>query len=258
MSGLKENFISPTAYNSLPTIQEVADVPSIYNKDRDDLRDLLQKHQVPDVVCVRLIHKHFDIVDGEIMVLREVQVQSQGTIQIMGPMNPQKSPKLRGLNYIVDDDGQFQSYEYTTSEGPDMENYGAFLKEFRQIIIERGLQTKWGLKIGVPQDKMGWIEFEFPEKRSTLAIPPGVELPSLENELSVTTDWRSDAGPIMRCSHCNHCTHCKHWPYDGLDDKHRFGKCCDDLDENELCFAGVKVKSGSPIHDIISAAIMAM
>lgn len=129
-------------------------MPKIHRNDLDDLRHLLQKHNVPDVICVRLIHKHVDALDDEVMVLRAIPVSPHGIIQIMGPMSPKCTTTFRGLNYIVNDDGEFQTYEYTTAEGPDMSNYSA-LKEFSQIIVERGLQRKWGLKIGLAEDKGG-------------------------------------------------------------------------------------------------------
>src|SRR5271163_2375717 len=36
-----------------------------------------------------------------------------------------------------------------TSEGPDFSQYPAFIEEFTKMIVDRGLQRKWGLKSGL-------------------------------------------------------------------------------------------------------------
>ena len=254
MSLLKDKFMQSKTYNGLPFIHEVADIPKVHRKDLDDLRGLLQKHNVPEVVCVRLIHKHFDALDDEVMVLRAIPVSPHGIIQIMGPMMPQSATSLRGLNYIVNDDGELEAYEYTTAEGPDMSNYSEFLKEFSHIIVERGLQRKWGLKVGLAEDKGGWTEFEFPDKRSTLTIPQGIPLPPFQYDFSVTTDWHVEGGPITRCWHCNHCNHCGHCNHGGW----WTVPSSTGSEESDLYFAGEKLESGSPIHTVVRTAIMAM
>ena len=253
MSSLQNNFISSSSYNSLPNIYDVADVPTIHRKDLDDLRQVLQKHNVPPTVCIRLLHKHFDAVDGEVMVLRVISVPSEGNVQIMGPMIPRESERsLRGLNFMIDDDGQFHPYEYTTSPAPDMSNYELFLEEFSRMIIERGLQRKLGLKLGIEEGVTGWTEFEIPEKRATLMIPQGVKLPDAEYELSVSTDFYAATGPITRCYHCSHCYHCDHGGYWKGVEEYSSGK------DKTLFFAGQRLENGSPVHNIVGTAIMAM
>jgi hypothetical protein len=250
MSLLNNNFVSSTTYNSLPHIRDVTDVPKVNYDDLDDLRALLTKHNVPASVCVRLIHKHFDAVDGELMTLREISVPSHGNVQIMGPMEPTLTSQLHGIHYFVDKDGQLQSYEYTTSEAPDMSKYTAFFEEFCHIIAERGLQRKFGLKLKREVDKTGWTEFEFPDKRGTVMIPEGVPLPEGDYEISVATEWYAkhddDCYGLAYCRHCtfphSFCHHCH---------QHNSGAMSSD---REFYLGGKKVEPGSPVHSIVAAA----
>lgn len=240
MSALK--FMSSMAYNTLPHIYEVHDVPILFRKDLDDLRALLRKHKLPAVVSIRLIHKHFDTVDDEVMVIRTISVPPQVDIRVMGPMTPQRAPPLRGIHYLVDEEGQLQSYEYTTSSGPDISGYETFLAEFCDIIIERGLQRKWGLGVGVEGDRTDWNEFEVPSKRSTLMIPRSVVLPAYDYQLAVVTDWAAES------EHGNY--YCEA-DSSGMHQLIRY-------DQGQLCFAGKKLEYSSSIYSILSAAIIAM
>src|SRR5271167_1762535 len=143
MTLITDSIVPAHTYNALPLIENSAKIPEIDREHLDDLRALLQKHRVPQEVCVRLIHKHFDVLEDEIMVLRTIPAPPYGIIQLMGPLKPQATSGLRGLNYFVNDHGDFEAYEYTTAKGPDLYNYGAFLKEFAEIVVERGLQWRW-------------------------------------------------------------------------------------------------------------------
>lgn len=60
MASLVDNFVPSSTYNTLPLISQVAGVPKEHSQDLQDLRELLNKHNVPKGVSVRLIHKHFD------------------------------------------------------------------------------------------------------------------------------------------------------------------------------------------------------
>lgn len=75
MALLKDTFISPSVYSSLPHITDVSNVPTDHLSDLADLRTLLAKHNVPSGVSVRLIHKHFDAMDSEVMAFKQVEAQ---------------------------------------------------------------------------------------------------------------------------------------------------------------------------------------
>jgi hypothetical protein len=243
MTTFETAFISSGKYNSLPTIHDVADV-SEHHKDRDDLCALLRKHSLPLGINVRLIHKHFDTLNNEVMVFRSLGCSSVANFQIMGPMLLPHVPTLRGLHYLVDEFSHLQPYEYTTSEGPDLSQYPAFLEEFTEMIVDRGLQRKWGLKSGLDGDN-SYTEFEVPEKRSTIMIPTEVALPTLESTKTVVTDWANVQGtsPLAK-GNCieTRSTH------------HQTSK----VGKDEYYLADTRLERGSVIYDVVRSGIMAM
>lgn len=111
MASIKDNFVSPAVYNHLPHIADVANVPKDDAKDIADLRALLAKHNLPNGVAIRLIHKHFDLHDGEIMAFKEVTAKPFGNVLVMRPVASAATLQAHGLNYFVDDAGQLQAYE---------------------------------------------------------------------------------------------------------------------------------------------------
>lgn len=261
MSSLKDIFISSAIYNSLPYITDSAEVPTTHQKDLDDLRSLLDKHAMPAAVCLRLIHKHFDTSDDEVMVFRTIPVPHHGHIQIMGPMKFEQASPLHGMNYFVNQDGELQAYEYTTDDALDVSAYEEFFSEFRDLIIERGLQRKWGLKIGREGEEAGYTEFEVAEKRSTIMVPLGIAVPEYEYEVTVTTDWPAkNVPPKVKCRHCHHCKHCTHCRKTkrGGHGQGRKVKAGGEGDSEDLYLAGEILEFGTPIYTILDTAIMAM
>lgn len=261
MSLLKSEIISSLSYNALPAIKENSNVPVDFHDDLAYLRRLLQKHSVPSSVGVRLVHKHFDTVDGEIMVFRTVEVPSVGTVQIMGPMQSHHGNHVRGLNYFVDHNGDLQAYEYTTSKGPNMSEYQTFLDEFAQFIVNRGLQMKWGLKVGGSgtDEEMGFSEFEVPEKRSTLMIPDGIGLPPFEYESDVVTDWYAAGVKPLALSRCTKTRSGQHHSTGGNCKSTRSGKHYQSKHAVDgLFLAGEKLETGSPIYNVVRTAIAVM
>lgn len=74
MATLHNTLVSSFIYNALPLISEVDAAVDSQSRDFEDLRALLQKHNVPKSVSIRLLHKHFDTKDGEVMVFENVPV----------------------------------------------------------------------------------------------------------------------------------------------------------------------------------------
>lgn len=88
MASLTETLVPFDTYNSLPHIRDVANAPEEHANDLKDLRELLDKHKVPKDVSIRLIHKHFDTKDGEVMIFDKVTIPGHGIAQIMKPVVP--------------------------------------------------------------------------------------------------------------------------------------------------------------------------
>ncbi|GJC90446.1 hypothetical protein ColLi_13284 [Colletotrichum liriopes] len=136
MATLIDTFVPSSTYNTLPLISQVAGAPTDHFQDLKDLRDLLNKHNVPKGVSVRLIHKHFDTTKGEVMVFDKIPVPGHGVVQIMKPIVPPSSNQLRGIHYFVNDNASLQAYEYGNYDVPDMSSLQPFLAEFCSLVSE--------------------------------------------------------------------------------------------------------------------------
>ncbi|GJD04213.1 hypothetical protein ColKHC_13038 [Colletotrichum higginsianum] len=182
MSSLIDTFVPSSTYNTLPLISQVAGAPTDHSQDLQDLRELLNKHNVPEGVSVRLIHKHFDTTEGEVMVFDKIPVPGHGFVQIMKPIVPPNGNQLRGIHYFVDDNGSLQAYEYGNHDAPDMSGLQSFFAEFCSLVSERGLQRKFGLKLQREDDtdQKGWTEYELHSKRGTIMFPDGMPMPDGE------------------------------------------------------------------------------
>ncbi|KAK8927799.1 hypothetical protein VCV18_004286 [Metarhizium anisopliae] len=123
MASLIDDFVPSMTYSSLPLISQVTEAPEIYARHLQDLRELLQKHHVPRGVSVRLIHKHFDTVDSEVMVFDKMAIPGLGVAQIMKPIVPTENSQLRGIHFFVGENASLQAYEYGNYKVPDMSNY---------------------------------------------------------------------------------------------------------------------------------------
>lgn len=240
MATLIDTLVSSSIYNGLPYIEEVHDILSTNSSDLADLRALLNKHQVPLGVSIRLIHKHYEVVEGEVMSFEEVSVPEQGMVKVMHPVKPPIASNLHGIHFFVDKQGSLQAYEYSNSSAPDMSGYQSFLRDFCQIVVERGLQMKFGLKLQHQLDT-GWMEFEYPDKRCTVMIPEGLPRPEGDLTFQVDTEWAGSSQPLsFSCGHTS-------WTC-GHNSKQ-------DSEEKDLtCFLGPqKIKPGTPVWAILSA-----
>ncbi|CAG9945609.1 unnamed protein product [Clonostachys rosea f. rosea IK726] len=261
MSSLIDTFVPSSTYNTLPLISQIAGAPEDQTQDLQDLHELLSKHNVPNGVSVRLIHRHFDTTEGEVMVFDKIPVPTHGVVQIMKPIVPASSEQLRGIHFFVDDNGSLQAYEYGNCDVPEMNDFEAFLAEFCGLISARGLQRKFGLKLQCEDDtdQTGWTEYELPAKRGTVMFRDGVPMPDGDSDYNVTTEWKAIFNELTRtckhtqtCAHgrrrCKHCSHCNSHPDDcGVNH----------VNETGFCLGGHTILPGTPIHDIVDRIIAA-
>ncbi|KAF2474704.1 uncharacterized protein BDR25DRAFT_332077 [Lindgomyces ingoldianus] len=238
MASLTETLVPFATYNSLPHIRDVANAPEDHADDLKDLRQLLDKHKVPKGVSIRLIHKHFDTKDGEVMIFDKVTILGHGIAQIMKPV----------------------AYEYSSHVAPDMANFEPFLTEFCAIVSKRNLRFKFGLRIKAEDelDNVGWTEFEFHEKRGTIMLQDGMPMPEGDSDFTVSTEWKKLIGDVWprdckhtkTCCHgattCKHCTYCKAYDVEecGIDKE---GSCTE-----AFCLGGQRVLPGTSLFDIVN------
>ncbi|KAG5979386.1 hypothetical protein E4U55_005227 [Claviceps digitariae] len=263
MGTILDTFVPFNAYNALPFINQVAAAPDDHSQDLQDLRDLLNKHNVPAGVSIRLIHKHFDAAEGEIMVFNNISLPKGGIVQVMKPALPSSSGNLRGIHYFVNDDGALQAYEYGNCDIPDMAGSELFLAEFCRLVSDRGLQHKFGLKLRCEHeaDQTAWTEYELHANRCTIMFPDAmsVPVPDGHDDSGVTTEWPAIANELPRnckhstvCSHgpskCKHCRHCM---------RHSTDTVAEQSLENGFCLGGQNILPGDPVYDIVHQVIAA-
>ncbi|KAF5137713.1 hypothetical protein E5D57_001492 [Metarhizium anisopliae] len=179
MGVVKNTYPPASLYNRLPFIHDMGHVAETYADHLNYLRNLMDTHDMPPSVCVKLIHIHFHLNNGEILAVRELNAPPHGKIPFLQPTTPDVAGNVYGCNYIVDDAGDLQAFEYTTTEGgPDLVAYPAFVAEFCAAVVQRGMQHKFGLAINSGAAERGsWMELDFPEKRATFLLPGHVALP---------------------------------------------------------------------------------
>lgn len=251
MALIQKGFVSAHTYNSLPTIQEAANFPQEHAADLGDLQQLLAKHDVPESVTIRLIHRHYDIADGEAMVFRDIALPAHGTVEVMRATSI-VSAQLYGKNFFVGSTAQLQAYEYTTDSTIDISEYGTFVAEFVKILVERKLQRKFGLKIkhlSTIEAKGDLKEFEFPEEQCTITIPVTLPLPEATHNFEVDTDWgaidvehqRQRDGPKPTRTSCTH-----------ADRSIPRGCQQECTKENGIMFGGRIVRLGTPFYRLLN------
>jgi hypothetical protein len=187
---LKNTFPSALLYNRLPFIHDMEHVAEAHASDLNYLRSLLDTYDMPTSVCIKLIHIHFHLGEGEILAARELNAPPHGKIPFLEPVMPDTTNNVYyGCNYVVDDSGNLQAFEYTTMQGgPDLAAHPAFVAEFCAAVVQRGVQHKFGLAINTGAAAQGsWMELDYPEKRATFLLPSHVPLPRNDRVLLKTT-----------------------------------------------------------------------
>lgn len=272
MAALINSFVIPSVYNSLPHINAVSKAPIENSNDLEILRALLVKYDVPKDFSIRLIHKHYDALEGEVMVFDRLELPAHGTVQMMRPVAPSGDSGLHGIHYFVNKQGDLQAYEYANCGVPDVSRLGAFFTEFCRTVNERNLQNKFGLKIKTVDelDQTGWTEYELHGKRTTVMFPDGMPQPQVDafeevghegSGYTVTTEWlgfgenkrgQTNCKHKTQCSHgSKKCTHCKHCS------SHNIRSEGDTHNEKDLCIDGHVVQPGIPVHEILRTVVEA-
>lgn len=208
MAVVKNDFPPVSLYNEIPFIHDMATSAVTHADSLQLLCGLLEKHNIPESICIKLIHIHYHLDEGEILALREVDAAPpHEKIPVLAPMKQidaatsdigggSGTTRVYGCHYIVDDAGDLQAFEYTTvAGGPDLTAYPAFVREFCAAVAQRGVQRTFGLavKAGVAKDG-SWPELDYPDKRATFLVPNDVTLPT-SDQLIQTTTKAQFAGP---------------------------------------------------------------
>jgi hypothetical protein len=253
MGVLKVAFPPVSLYNKVPFIHSMEGVAKAHAGDLAALRELLVKHNMPPTVCIKLLHIHFHLEEGEIIATHEVDAAPHGKVPFLEPMTPAMAGEVFPCSFMVDDQGDLQAFEYTRdTTGPNLTAHPEFVHDFCARIVQRGLKNKFGIAIntGAAEDGV-WTELDYPEKRATFLLPGHVQIPHNDNvEIRVTTTKfpRPDMIDLKTRVH-GHAEHS--WSkgraingeelLDGVTTK------------GGLCLAGMPLEPGTPFHHVAAA-----
>ena len=256
MGALKNTYPPASLYNQIPFIHDMEHVAETYADDLAYLRGLLATHNMPTSVCVKLLHIHFHLHQGEVLAVRELDASPYGKIPFLEPVTSHTVGEVYGCNYIVDESGDLQAFEYTTIKGDaNLAAYPAFVSDFCAAIVQRGLQYKFGLAINSGTAEIGsWMELDYPEKRATFLLPSHVPLPQNERltwRKTITkfprlTDEKSPNVQVPTHVHVEHTWGQRkdvdgEWPVDGVTTK------------NGLHLTGIPLEPDTAFYRVASA-----
>jgi hypothetical protein len=251
-------IVSPEMYNSLNYVGRVSKAHIEQSDALLALQSLLVSYNVPAGVAIRLVHKHYDLEENEMMVHNLYQTP-KGAVKVMRPVKVLDGLKFIPIFFFVDDDQSLQPYEYTTDEVelPNLAELQPFLDDFSRTALDFNVQRIFGLKLMRETSASGSsTEFEFPEKRSTITIPEGMPMPAVGADWdTVMTQWApSPAGPRINsygCSHTSVCTHCgNHKPTQAEHSRHEHS-----VPGAEFILGGQGVFKGSALHEVVAAVV---
>jgi len=200
-------MISTKAYNNLPTVTEADSASEGLDAVKKRLLDIVTRHGLSDKFGVRLIHKHFDMNDGEIPVFRDIDVQGICIAIFMGPVRDNSLGPVFGQNFLLDSEGAIVPFEYTTSPCEAPSEYPGFVEELAHELLVSNAAKVLGLCTSAKRSE-SYTEFELPSLRSTIMIP--TRLMPVNGDVNIVTNWAAETfpAPVDGCGHW--CAHCKH------------------------------------------------
>jgi len=164
-------MISTESYNNLPTVSEADSSSEGLNPVKQRLLDIVTRHGLADKFGVRLIHKHFDMNEGEIPVFRDIDVPGICTAIFMGPVRDNSLGPVFGKNFLLDSESAIVPFEYTTSPCEAPSGYPGFVEEFAHELLVSNAAKVLGL-CTYPKRSESYTEYELPALRC--AIPSRV------------------------------------------------------------------------------------
>jgi len=187
-------------YNNLPTVGEAHISAEGLTSVKQRLIDIVTRHGLADKFGIRLIHKHFDMNDGEVPVFRDIDVQGVCTAIFMGPVRDNNLGPVFGKNFLLDREGAVVPFEYTTSPCEAPSEYPGFVEEVAHELLMSNAAKHLGLCIH-PKGSEEYTEFELPELRSTVMIPERL-MPTDYGDAPLVTNWAAEIfpAPVDSCT----------------------------------------------------------
>ncbi|KAI9835262.1 MAG: hypothetical protein M1819_002406 [Sarea resinae] len=181
--------LSASLYNGLPHIDSMRDAAAKNVEAHAQLLGLIASHGLAQHFSVHLIHKHFDIPHGRVMVYEIVRGHNHPEFVLSSPRKPADCPDMRGLYFKASSSGEMAAYEYTTVPGEDLSAHADFVAKFAQATLDLGVQHIFALTATQLHQEV-LTEFEMPDVLSTVLVENPAWLPQdLQDWQSTATDW---------------------------------------------------------------------
>lgn len=98
-TNLHEVPFASTGCNKLPHVDDMKDAAASRPKEHAILLGIVAAHRLSEQFSIHLVHKHFNVDDGRVMVYETVQGNPHGDFLLCSPRLPQKCPNMRGLYF---------------------------------------------------------------------------------------------------------------------------------------------------------------
>ncbi|KAF1828766.1 hypothetical protein BDW02DRAFT_614286 [Decorospora gaudefroyi] len=185
---LDETPLPASSYNELPHIDDMRDTASKNPRAHAQLLGLIASHGLAQQFSIHLIHKHFNIPEGRVMVYETVRGPNHPDFVLCSPREPANVENLRGLYFRAISGGKMAAFEYTTESGEDMSKHANFVAKFSQTVLDLGVQNVFALTAKRFHTDV-LTEFEMSDVISTILVNNPTWLPSADCKASTSTDW---------------------------------------------------------------------
>jgi len=168
---LQETPLPAAEYNRLPHIDGMKEAAANHAKAHAVLLGLIAAHGLSGTFSLHLVHKHFDIPKGRIMVYEKVESMAHKDFVLCSPKVPQNCHSARGLYFKAAQGGSMIAYEFTTEPGADLAGHEDFVAKFASAVLKFGVEDVFALTaLSIcPQDKI-LTELEIGHVQSTVLV----------------------------------------------------------------------------------------
>jgi len=196
-------------YNKLPTIGDAHEQSHTYPNAHEHLAQVVKSHGLSDELAIRLVHKHFDLKDGELPLFRTVCVADVDAF-VLSPVAATLVPaNYAPLHYAIQDK-KLVALEYTTDElklAPrqlETQEYAAFREAFVAEADKLGVCHLYGLAL-LPKKEppTGLTEGEINGYRATISLPKALFADIEGINKTIPNNWKvTGAGGIQPIFDC--------------------------------------------------------
>jgi hypothetical protein len=145
---LDTTILPAVEFNLIPDIHEQVDFPTEIDVIAA-FADVFERHKVQDRFGIHLLHRHFLLPDGNIM-LKSPPSDPDISLTQTTPLSSVDVNSIRGALYLLNKSEKFQAYEFEHGEPVDIPT--AFLEAFSAALIKFGLTEVVALDIGGGQE----------------------------------------------------------------------------------------------------------